>query len=702
MKLIRASIQNFRLLKDITLDFSIDSNKPLTVIRAANESGKTTCEYALMWGLWGEQALPAKKYNDFLIFPIDMIERDPEVTTKVEIDFIVPASNGKIPISYRLIRTCFFSQSNSNKINDTLDLYEIKSSGLVRLADSAAKKLIDSILPLSLKDIYFTDGDRAMTFIEQGTQDSIKRRRVKNAIRSLLSLDELEASVRHLKNVEMKFEGQIDNKNYAKIVTDLNQKIEFQEESMNDYNEELEELCNTRENVKHDLEKYNEQIEEIIKQGDKKRLIGERASLEKKIIRTEDSQTQVLMELRDLVHHEQTSLIFLLESFNKAKQFLKGLKDKQQLPKANIPILQELLENQTCFCGASLDKNTSIGLSNIEKIKKTINESADADRKTEIATSLHFQVVNIDTSNALTAWMQAYSQKMQSYYNFGNTKTEEEYQLYTLNQTIDSIKDGALEGLRLAHQKLSSEYTNIIANISRYTTRLNTAKEKISDLEEEKKKATKKVNANDTGIRKATVAQILKNGFSNILDRINNDELKKVSDEMNRIFLEMIGSAPDANDFSSITKAELSPEYEILVYGNKNQQINPDQDLNGASRRAITLAFILALTKVSEVEAPNVIDTPLGMMSGYVKQSVLNQMIKEGNQIVLFLTHDEINGVESIIDQYAGNIYTLTNPSHYPKMLKNKPNVPDARIIRCECTHRESCNVCERNNYQGA
>ncbi|WP_420229122.1 hypothetical protein ACOBWA_09005 [Psychrobacter sp. ER1] len=161
----------------------------------------------------------------------------------------------------------------------------------------------------------------------------------------------------------------------------------------------------------------------------------------------------------------------------------------------------------------------------------------------------------------------------------------------------------------------------------------------------------------------------------------------------------MAGSSADNNDFSSITKAELSSNYEILVYGMNGQKINPDQDLNGASRRAITLAFILALTKISQVEAPNVIDTPLGMMSGYVKQSVLRQMVKEGSQIILFLTHDEINGVEPLIDRYAGAVYTLTNPAHYPKILKNKPLTENGSILRCDCNHHESCSVCERNNY---
>ena len=41
MKLIKAKFTNFRMLRDITIDFSQELEKPLTIIRAENESGKT-------------------------------------------------------------------------------------------------------------------------------------------------------------------------------------------------------------------------------------------------------------------------------------------------------------------------------------------------------------------------------------------------------------------------------------------------------------------------------------------------------------------------------------------------------------------------------------------------------------------------------------------------------------------------------------
>lgn len=697
MKLIRASINNFRLLKDLTLDFSTNSDKPLTVIRAANESGKTTCEYALMWGLWGEKALPAK-YKDFAIFPADIVASNPkEINATVEIEFTGPSPDTSIETRYRLIRE--YTRENNNNDFETLNVFEIKNSGSERIIDSKAKLLVDSILPLSLKDIYFTDGDRALSFIEAGTQDHIKRRRVSDAIRSLLALEELEASVRHLNNVENKFESEIDNKDYAKELDRINSIIEFQQESIIDYKNELLELENEEHINKEGKRQNNERIEELLQQGDKKQLIKKRQELERNIARIESSQKESMSSLRGLIQGEKASLSMLSTPFIKAQEYLKSLKDKNQLPKANIPILEELLSKNACFCGASLDKNTDIGLKNHKKIKETIQKSQDADRKTELATSLHFQSVSMNSEVTIQQWATDYDKKMNSYLNFDNMKKNHENEINDINKIINSIEDDALNGFRLAYDKYDRELSIIISKTSKRQAQIDESSIKIKELTEDKLKITKKLNTNDKGLQKAILARELKIGFQNILDKLKDEEVKKVGVEMNRIFIEMIGSAPDDNDFSSITKAELSSEYDILVYGNKGKLINPDQDLNGASRRAITLAFILALTKVSEVEAPNVIDTPLGMMSGYVKQSVLNQMIKEGSQIIVFLTHDEINGVERIIDKYADKIYTLTNPAHYPRMLKNKPTTQDARIVRCECNHRDYCDTCARNDY---
>ena len=58
MRLIRARFEGFRLLDGVDFEFSNDPDKNITVIRAANESGKTTMLTALQWCLFGEDAVP--------------------------------------------------------------------------------------------------------------------------------------------------------------------------------------------------------------------------------------------------------------------------------------------------------------------------------------------------------------------------------------------------------------------------------------------------------------------------------------------------------------------------------------------------------------------------------------------------------------------------------------------------------------------
>ena len=58
MKLLRAEFENFRLLRGTELTFSTDPERNLTVISAANETGKTTILTALQWALYGDVALP--------------------------------------------------------------------------------------------------------------------------------------------------------------------------------------------------------------------------------------------------------------------------------------------------------------------------------------------------------------------------------------------------------------------------------------------------------------------------------------------------------------------------------------------------------------------------------------------------------------------------------------------------------------------
>lgn len=709
MKLIRAVFKNFRLLKDLSLDFSTDVKKSLTVIRAANETGKTTSEYALMWALYGsKEALPKK--GDYPLFPSDLKSTGKEkVEVSVEVEFEVDqikraGRGGELEqVRYRLKRSCieYANRTGSDRRqSEIVKMFKVTPAGTEPVSDSELKKIIDNSLPSSLRDVYFTDGDSAMSFIEAAASTGVKRKRVSKAVESLLGLDILKSTVRHLDNVSNKFSQEIDNTDYARELEKLNDRIESWSEDIEEWEKERLELEAQETSGKRELKKIKTQIENALKLGDKAKLASEINATQAQIDRNKNNSDQELKQLAGLVSTHDVSKVFLEKQAKKAQDILSKLSKEKQLPKVNIPILEELLDAKKCFCGADLSDVTDEGKEARDHIYKSIDKSRSSDAIQEVATSLFYRVRSVEYSGANDSWLEKYTGASTIYQNTLSTLRDLELRLTSLKDDIKNIDDSCLQELREQQESLEAKLFKVNSDLGTRISQISDASQRKKEAEEDRKKVENKVGKNDVSGNKLKLSRHVQSIFVNIIEKLKNEELKNVSEEMNRIFLEMIGASPERNDLSLITKAELTEEYDIVVYGHSGVRLNPDQDLNGASRRAITLAFILAITKVSQVEAPNVIDTPLGMMSGFVKQSVLLQTIKEGSQVILFLTHDEIKGVENIIDEYAGAVYTLTNPAHYPKMLKNKPPVEDARILRCECDHRQVCSVCERKDVE--
>lgn len=709
MKIISAKINNFRLLKSVSLSFSTDSKKPLTVIRAANETGKTTCLNALTWCLYGSSALPNR--GDYILFPADELKKHKKLDISVEIEFVfeqVRQSRGSPLMEnthYRMIRSCSEYAPVDNRLrreNEMVQLWEVKPSGVQRVLDSEVNLIINKALPESLKDVYFTDGDRAMSFIEAAASDSVKRRRVSQAIESLLGLDILDATIKHVTSAANSFSRQIDNTDYAKEYANWRDKAISYEEDIAEFEEGIEASSNKILDLDHKIELKSREIEEILVEGDRDALVAESKRVSNEFERIERALKPAKKELALLSSSENLSKSFLHKHIENAKELLNDMNSNNQLPKLNIPVLEELLDRDSCFCGSDLRQETSEGRIRRTEIEQKIIESQESDKVQAAATELYYSIRSADISNPMGAWMSSYEEKYGIVQNLNSSLANKETRLTELESSIASIADSNLQERREQLQQLKRDRDSAVTSQARNSGLIEEYKLKLEDAKLHLERLEKRLGKADTNVKKMRTANLTKQVFQKVVEKLKREELLKVSSEMNRIFMDMIGANEDSSQGGLIKGAKLTESFDIVVFGANGHKLNPDQDLNGASRRAITLAFILALTKVSEVEAPNIIDTPLGMMSGYVKQSVLLRTIEEGTQAVLFLTHDEIRGVEEIIDEYAGAIYTLTNPNHYPKMLVNKPSDITAGVTRCECNHKQNCVICARKNIEVA
>jgi DNA sulfur modification protein DndD len=145
----------------------------------------------------------------------------------------------------------------------------------------------------------------------------------------------------------------------------------------------------------------------------------------------------------------------------------------------------------------------------------------------------------------------------------------------------------------------------------------------------------------------------------------------------------------------------INESFDIEVRTPQGSRLDFDAEINGASQRALTLSFIWALMEVAEVEAPRIIDTPLGMVAGAVKTRLTEAITappEQGNpnyQVVLLLTRSEIRDVEGIIDERAGILRTMSC-SKDAKDLRFPWGQDRPQVRVCTCTHRQSCRICAR------
>ena len=695
MKLIRAEFENFRLLRDLELDFSTDGSKKLTVIRAENDTGKTTILNALQWALYGYDILPGKGKN-FRLYPIDWDAADRKpIPISVKVDFEIQKGDviGNTE-RYRIIRS----------IEETLDgVRQNPKIRLFNLTDRGGKSVKDpeawisqELLPPALREVFFIDGDRALSFIEAAVNTKTKRKHVQEAIQSLLGLGVIESAIGHLQHTDSEL-----NKNVKKIGSD----VELTEiaTKLTEINRDIIGFTKKRDDAKlqcdtldQSLTDLDKEIEAALIKGDQEKLNYKITHIQGELEEIDDKLAEISKAHSELFRSLSLSRDLLAPVLSSTLGKLKELYGQGKLPSTTIPVLEERLTGTTCICGESLDQHSAAGKHRRYHIQQLIEASrkADALQKSLIDLyygSLLFQPEEIADDEH---WVARYAKIVNRRDELEELREELAKRFKALEVQLDDIGNTDIQGLRATKQEYIEQRDRFNNDYIRYEIELEELeKERRSLVATRNNLLTKQRRASRT-LAALDVTSDVKQVLHNSYNRITNEELTKVSESMNNIFLEMIGVDPEQD--AIIRKAEITREFDIWVYGPNARMLNPDRDLNGASRRALTFAFILALAKVSEVEASNVIDTPLGMMSGYVRRSVLQTAIRESSQLILFLTRSEIADCEEILDAEAGRVITLTNTAHYPEILVNNPQVKERKVLQCECAHRQECDICKR------
>ena len=698
MRLLRASIENFKLLEDVSLDFSADPSRPLTVIRAENGSGKTSVLYALLWGIFGMNGLPKDARSLRLTSSACPSGRPVEVSVRIEFDHLDDSGQ---TTTYRLIRSVTETPTENDKVDRAsearLRLLRISSAGEDEVP--SPESLLNKLLPLHLREVFFTDGDAVQTFISGSSQQA--QDKVQRAIRSLLGLDtmrtaasDLEAVARRMSSEAMKAGGR-DTSALQKACDATDAELTANETQRDTLLERLGNMADDK--VKKDRElaglRGNGDLDDINTRLDQVRA-GARG--------LESTRTSILARMRSLVRSDSCSWAFLDEPLHRAIGVLNDLYDRSIIPGTSLEVLTDRLELGECICGESLSPGTG-HRAHVEELREQQRQvSENSSRLTSLfhqaRTWQAEETARRDEGDDFPARRQAV---LSDYTENRDLLAQANRDIALLEERRAAIDETRVQELTAAIAKIDKQTAELNQTLGEVRGRLDVLRERREEQGKQLDAAEKAVKINDELILRRDVARDLHTLAARTLGTLEHDYVLRVSDRMNTLFMQIVGSDPDF-EAGVFTGVHIDDRCNIVVDTHGGRRLDTDFELNGASQRALTLAFIWALMEVSGTAAPRTIDTPLGMVAGGVKtrmvDTVTTPVDADGTdfQVVLLLTRSEIRDVEDLLDERAGVVRTLSCSKDYPVDLRFGWGVDHPMVRVCNCNHRQSCRVCAR------
>ena len=699
MRLESAHIKNFKLLENVDLTFSTDSQRPLTVIRAENGSGKTSILYALRWAMYGARGIPTG-------MRLTSAARPPArpVTVQVRAEFTTTDPYSGDEVRYRLIRSCEETPGDDDSFHrspDQLRLLRRTSAGEEDIEDGK-EGLIRKLLPLNLADVFFTNGDDVQRFISSGQQaDRERQEAVHSAIRQLLGLDDVEATEKHLSSIARNLKRELADDGGEELQA-ATAALEAIQERVAETKKELTTISERIDGVAEQIRTDERELDGIRGIGDLDTIQARIRELEGDLAQLGTHESGIRGQMKDLLQSEALSWRLIGPQLQQGLGILDDLADRKVIPGAAIEVLTDRLELGICICGKELGK----GSERHQHIEDLIEQQREiAPELQRLSTVWHL------ARNSSSVQLAA----VETGRSFDDIAADLRQQ-YTGCRDAQRRKQADLESERERRTQIDAERVRALTerikqNVGKksgFDRRYGEVEGRLQGLEEEEhladdrvRRAEAETTLNETIRLRSIVANDLLELARGTLGSLKSDYVQRVSARMNELFLDIVGSDPAA-EAAVFTGVTINDRFDIVIHTQDGKTLDADYELNGASQRALTLSFIWALMEVAGREAPRIIDTPLGMTSGAVKHRMVELLTSPAEatglayQVVLLMTRSEIRDIEDLLDERAGSASTLSCSKDYPVDLVNEWG-DGAPIVRsCACGHRQICFVCTR------
>ena len=643
MRIKQVILENFRpFCGQHKIDMTIEEGRPLILIKALNDVGKTTLFRAFQWCLYGGKG---RKENQKHVNRSACVKDDGRTSVK-----LMFSHDGR---DYTIIRSVNFHKASKGVFP------EVDSKELEVIEDGIPQKLtttteqneyIQAILPREASQFFFFDGEDIKKYTQYATATT--RERVIEAIEMVLGIRELLNARDDLESIKQELGRELDRL----LVARSKQANEAKE---------VEHLGSQIAALRKEIEGYTtkaEQAQETLKECDD--VLRRERAIQQKVEEREKAEKD-----RDLTLEKIKANKYEQREFNKdwgillIAPLLKALSKTgmAQIPTWKRAAISALLlgGSNRCICERSIDSDIK------DVFEKMLNKGRGAGR---------LQYLGGEAEQIMLKAPPEYLEKR--LYELAADRQNLESSLKLFEQTIEELDKeiGERKGISAfikatekTRKRAADDLQRFIAEKERKIGELNLM---ITEYKKRQAKLAKQTRTDkDVESKSAHLysCEQCEAGIKYAIEKLVRNNKLRVAELASEIFLQLT-NAPALYE-----GIEITDEYEIKIR-TKGGTVRHvwDQAPSAGQSQIIAYSFIAALNDYTAREAPVIIDTPIGRLDPIHKNNIISFYPQTGPQVVILYQPSEMN-VNDIrpISKYISSEWEL----------KRDPDDPDATII---------------------
>ncbi len=641
MKLELVTLQNFRqYYGKQRVRLATHPQRNVTLIHGINGAGKTSLFLALNWCLYGKNVGTGKDEIKIIDNVGELMSKEAvqqaqvgdEIETLVDVKFIHDGWRYQVRRSLTGIK-----QSDSTVKFPNLDKFMMMRTGTDGQAERVPNPFgtMNAILPANVREYFLFDGEKIDNFAkpEAATQ-------VKDAIYLVLNIEILERSHRHLTTSAKEYRRQLKQASEGKL-RELIEREEKIIEAQEKAEHRQQELAEEKKLAEKKIAEIDERLRDI---QDAKSLQERRDRIDQEIEQRQSELKSVVNKLATIA--TTTPAAFAMLAIDRAIEILEIKREKGEIPSGiRQQFVQDLLAEMVCICGRPFAEHSPEHQHLLQLLESRIPGSIEDDI---LNTNAFLQTLNTVVPERLDEINNEMQRRTELIHIIESNRAE----LDDITRQLEGSPVEEISRLEQQRQEFREDIDGYNLDSGALSRDMDRLTKELRDLEKDIAKAEKQEEYQQLLSKKLELAQQSADAINEMYQAFADDMRQRIEMKTKEIFKELVWKE------SHFQNVELGSDFNLEVIDRYGKPARPE--LSAGERQVLSLSFIAAMGQVSEEEAPLVMDTPFGRLSSQHRNSITQRLPVLADQLVLFVTDEELHGVaQDNLQLYIGEEYRL-------------------------------------------